>query len=229
MSASSSSDAYHLEELAIARRLHDPRRVMPTIAPHQRRVLDVGCGGGQTLIASGCADGRMACGVDQDLSALRLGRRLGAPIEFVCGRGEALPFRSGYFDLVLCRVALPFMDVSRALAEFARVSRPGADLWLTLHPPGMAVRDLLANLGRLKLKAAVGRLLVLANTVRCHVRGAPFRFTFGLIGRESCQTSRGIRTALLRAGYESVKLSRGRFFVATARKAERASEDGRPA
>jgi SAM-dependent methyltransferase len=230
VSAPSTPDAYHLEELAIARRLGDARRVMPTVEPGQRRVLDVGCGAGQTLIASGCADGRLACGVDLDLHALRLGRQLSQAIRFVGARGEALPFRSGSFDLVICRVALPYMDVVSALAEFARVSRPGAALWLALHPVGMAVSDLLDHLRRLRLKAAAGRLLVIANTIRIHLGGGPFRSASGRRPAESCQTGRGITRDLSRAGYEQVELRRrDRFFIATARKAGRASEDGRPA
>jgi SAM-dependent methyltransferase len=229
VSAPSSSDAYHIEELAIARRAGDPRRVIPTLEPGQRRVLDVGCGAGQTLVASGCADGRLACGVDLDLAALRLGRQLSQAIRFVGARGEALPFRAASFDLVICRVALPYMDGASALAEFARVSRPGAALWLALHPPGMAVSELLAHLRHLRLKAAAGRLLVIANTIRIHLGGGPFRSASDRRPAESCQTSRGITRDLRRAGYGRIELRRDRFFVATARKAGRASEDGRPA
>jgi SAM-dependent methyltransferase len=229
VSAPSSSDAYHLEELAIARRPGDPRRGLPDVEPGQRCVLDVGCGAGQTLIASGCADGRLACGVDLDLAALRLGRQLSDAVHFVGARGEALPFRAGRFDLVICRVSLPYMDVPAALAEFARVSRPGAALWLALHPPGMALRELLGHLRHLRLKAAAGRLLVIANTVGIHLGGGPFRSASGRRPAESCQTSRGITRDLRRAGYGRIELRRDRFFVATARKAGSTPEEGRPA
>jgi hypothetical protein len=43
---------YHLRELEIARSPSDSRRVMPPVLPGIRRVLDIGCDAGQTLIAA---------------------------------------------------------------------------------------------------------------------------------------------------------------------------------
>jgi SAM-dependent methyltransferase len=209
---------YHLEELAVAKRRDHPQYIMPPIEDGHRRILDVGCGAGQTLIASECTQSRMTFGIDVDLSALRLGRRLNTEIHFACAAGEVLPFRADSFDLVISRVALPYMHVPTALAEFARVSRPGATLWLVLHPPSMALRELLASVIGLKLKAALGRLYVIANTVAFHFWGAQFRLAFGRGHCESCQTRRGIRRALVRAGYEHIELRQDRFFVASAQK-----------
>ena len=215
-----SSEAYHLEELEIAKRLDDARRIVPPMDEGHRRILDIGCGVGQTLIGSGYADVAMACGIDVDVSVLALGRRMSSNIQFVCAMGEALPFQSGYFDLVISRVALPYMDIPKALAESARVSRPGGTIWLVLHPPVMALRELLDSLLRMKWKGAAGRLYVLANTVAFHLLGRYVRIPFRPPRHESCQTAGGMRRALLRAGYEHVELVRDRFFVATARKAD---------
>jgi ubiquinone/menaquinone biosynthesis C-methylase UbiE len=212
-----SSVSYHLEELAIAIRPGDSRRIMPTIEDRHRRILDVGCGGGQTLIASDCS-GKIACGVDVDVSALQLGRRLSQDIEFVCAMGEALPFRDDSFDLVISRGALPYMNIPVALAEFARVSKPGGSLWVVLHPPSMALRALLASIARIRIREALGRAYVLANTAVFHLHGEVFPSPVGHCGRESCQTTRGVRRALLRAGYRHIGFRRGRFFVATAEK-----------
>jgi SAM-dependent methyltransferase len=213
------SHAYHLEELAIAKRRDHRQHIMPPIEDSHLRILDVGCGAGQTLIGSNCGPERMACGTDVDASALRLGKQLTDDIHFACAAGEALPYRDGYFDLVISRVALPYMHVPSALGEFARVSRPGATLWLVLHAPSMALKEFLANVVHLKPKAALGRLQVLANTIAFHFWGKLFR-PLGL-PYESCQTRRGMSRALAGAGYEQIEFRQDRFFVARARKSVR--------
>ena len=89
-------EAAHLEELRVARRLDDPRRVMPVVPAGCRRVLDIGCGAGQTLIGADVDGGVMACGVDRDVAALQLGRRLardGAVATVVDAVGGILFFR----------------------------------------------------------------------------------------------------------------------------------------
>ena len=55
---------YHLRELAIANDPSDPRRNMPHLEETDRRILDVGCGAGQTLIASAPVAEVLAVGVD---------------------------------------------------------------------------------------------------------------------------------------------------------------------
>src|SRR5687768_18080772 len=98
---------YHRLELAIATGPNDSRRVMPVIEERHRRILDIGCGAGQTLIGSELRDGVLAVGLDLDHAALALGKQFSPSIQFVEGRGEALPFDHEAFDLVICRVALP--------------------------------------------------------------------------------------------------------------------------
>ena len=97
---------------------------------------------GQTLLASDLPDGVLAAGVDVDYSALSAGREMSAGIGLVNAEGESLPFCKETFDLVICRVALPYMHVTRAVREMARVLRVGGDLWLVLHPFSMTVQEL---------------------------------------------------------------------------------------
>ena len=125
---------YHLLELLIATAPIGPLRVMPPISGRERGILDVGCGAGQTLIASPIPDGAVAVGADVDAGALALGRQLTSRVRFVRAAGEALPFAAASFDLVVSRVALPYMDLPVALAEMRRVLRAGGRLWLALHP-----------------------------------------------------------------------------------------------
>ncbi|MDQ3257327.1 MAG: class I SAM-dependent methyltransferase [Acidobacteriota bacterium] len=214
------TESYHLQELSIANSPGHRSHVMPPITNRHRHILDVGCGAGQTLIASKLTTGVVACGIDIDSDALSLGRRIDAKIHFVRASGEAIPFRSDYFDLVVSRVALPFMNISRALAEMWRVLKDGGDLWVTLHPPSMAVKDLLGNLSRLELKGAAYRLTVLANGMALHFSGKQFRIPFSRIPYESCQTNRGVIKSLNRAGFDQVNIRRDKFFVVTAKKSQ---------
>jgi SAM-dependent methyltransferase len=131
---------YHLRELAIARDRRDPRRVMPAIEPRHRRILDLGGGAGQTLIASTLAPGTRAVCADLDLAALALGRRLeGRALRFVAARGERLPFADGAFDLVTSRhpVTIHWSEITRVLARggtyFAQHVGGGTNVEISEH------------------------------------------------------------------------------------------------
>ena len=217
--------AAHLEELRVARKLDDPRRVMPVVPATCRRVLDVGCGAGQTLIGSDLAGGVVACGVDRDFAALQLGRRITDRVRFVCALGESLPFRAESFDLVISRVALPYMHVPTALAEMRRVLAPRGRLWLVLHPCSVVLRELLGAVRSRRLKSVLGRLWVLGNGVTLHFFGRTLRIPFARAQWESFQTRRGMQRCL-HPGFDETKITRGRFFVATARKTRTTPRDG---
>src|SRR5262245_26954041 len=133
--------AYHMSELEIALAVNDPRRVMPDFPDHYESVLDIGCGAGQTLIASKLKSGAFICGIDIDEEALALGRRVTRRIAFVRASGERLPFSDGSFDFVISRVSLLFMHLPVALREIARVLKPGGQVWFTLHTISMPLRS----------------------------------------------------------------------------------------
>ena len=207
---------YHRLELAIATDPSDARRVMPVIKPGHRRILDIGCGAGQTLIGSNLAAGVLAVGIDMDLSALTMGKHLTPAVHFVNGRGESLPFANESFDLVICRVAVPYMHVATALLEMARVCANGGDLWLVLHPFSMTAKELATNIANFQFKATLYRLWVLLNGVtlntvgrQWHWPGNPHRF-------ETWQTPNGIKRALRNAGFDQVRVRRENHFVVTA-------------
>src|SRR5438105_5787661 len=122
------SAAYHLQELQIARDTRARGHIMPELGTDVRRILDVGCGAGQTLIAGGLPPHARAIGLDVDFAALQLGKTLTNRVGFVCATGKSLPFCDAYFDVAISRVALPYMNLENAVRELARVLKPGGQV-----------------------------------------------------------------------------------------------------
>jgi SAM-dependent methyltransferase len=164
------------------------------------RVLDVGCGAGQELLPF-VAD-RQAVGVGLDIAADvgRVGRqlfsRLGIAhrIAFVRGSAESMPCRSGIFDVVICRVALPYMDNGRALSEFARVLRPGGRLLLKIHHARFYFDEIWQGIKAFDWRPVAhgGRVLIAGSMY--YVTGVQPRNRW--VGSESFQTERLLRREL---------------------------------
>jgi SAM-dependent methyltransferase len=101
-------------------------------------VLDAGCGTGLT-VRPHLRPGVRAVALDLSLGSLRHLRHGsgGAAAGFVRGDLRELPFADGAFDRVLCANAVQHIpDASgrrRALAELARVVRPGGRVVVTAH------------------------------------------------------------------------------------------------
>lgn len=106
------------------------------------RVLDVGFGEGQQLRrlqARGCR----GLGLEFDGELVSRARRAGMP---VCrAQAEALPFPDGGFDGVVCKVVVPYTDEAQALAEIARVLRPGGTARISYHGLGYFLRYLFSD------------------------------------------------------------------------------------
>jgi ubiquinone/menaquinone biosynthesis C-methylase UbiE len=97
------------------------------------RVLDVACGTGiaaRTVAPRVGARGRVV-GLDLSPAMLSVARRVGlppgaAPVAWVRGSAQALPFPAPTFDLVLCQQGLQFFpNGAAAVREMRRVLRPG--------------------------------------------------------------------------------------------------------
>jgi len=102
-------------------------------------VLDVGCGAGQELLPF-VRDGRaLGVGIDIAPTTGQVGReRLAAHapkarVHFLRGSAEDLAFPDEVFDTVICRLALPYTNNARAIAEASRVLRPGGRYLLKIH------------------------------------------------------------------------------------------------
>jgi ubiquinone/menaquinone biosynthesis C-methylase UbiE len=202
------SEQYHLGELKIAQDPSHPAHILPPSVPAGSRVLDVGCGAGQTLIA--VYPHQLTFGIDIDLSALRLGRTLTNHVYFACSRAEVLPFRPGEFDLVTARVSLAYTDIRKSLREIRRVLKPGGLLWMTLHP--FAIPWAQAKTSNWKGKLFFAYILL--NSALFHLT----QWQFPFLGKyESFQTEGGIRRALQRCGFSDVAIKQDRHFLVTAR------------
>jgi demethylmenaquinone methyltransferase / 2-methoxy-6-polyprenyl-1,4-benzoquinol methylase len=93
-----------------------------------QRVLDLAAGTGvstEELARSGA----YAVGVDFSLGMLRAGRAVRPTVPLLAGDALALPFPDAAFDAVTISFGLRnIVDVDAALAELARVTRPGGRL-----------------------------------------------------------------------------------------------------
>jgi arsenite methyltransferase len=111
------------------------------------RVLDVASGRGDgTLVLAtrfGCEVVGLDFGRRNVEAATKEARKLGLAdkVAFYCGDAERLPFAGGTFDAIVCECALcTFPDKPAAVAEFARVLKPGgrvgiSDLTRSGHLP----------------------------------------------------------------------------------------------
>src|SRR5262245_57853946 len=100
------------------------------VMPNQR-VLDVSTGTGEAALAALPIIGRSGMLVGADIAPAMLEgareRLNNAYFHPVAADGQALPFKNGSFDAVVCQLGLQFFpDPARGLAEFRRVLRPGA-------------------------------------------------------------------------------------------------------
>ena len=116
----------------------EERHLFPLLANlRKRRLLDLACGTGRWLQRLSSQGSELGVGLDRSGAMLRVASRkseiTGRLTRAAC---ESLPFRGGVFELALCSFALGhFADVELIASELARVTAPGADLFVSdLHP-----------------------------------------------------------------------------------------------
>lgn len=113
-------------------------RLVAALTPPLRglRLLDAGCGTGRRL--RGAAGAAGVAGADLTWEMLARGRatRDAAPAQLAAADVRALPFATGAFDVVWCRLVVGHLpSLAQAYAELARVCRPGGTVIVTdFHP-----------------------------------------------------------------------------------------------
>ncbi len=110
------------------------RLILRLAGPLQgRSVLDVGCGDGSWARVAARQGAALVVGCDPDprmiARAAAPAARGAAAVDLAAARAQALPFADGSFDVVTCIAVLAFVpDAAAAIAEMARVLRPGGRL-----------------------------------------------------------------------------------------------------
>ncbi|MGQ0743524.1 MAG: class I SAM-dependent methyltransferase [Acidimicrobiales bacterium] len=114
-------------------------QILPLVAAHVvgcRRVLEVGAGEGQVARMVAAAGADLVVAVEPARAQLAAAAARGAGPLLVRGVGGCLPLASASFDAVVaCLVFEHIDDTATAIAEVARVLRPGGRfLFLLNHP-----------------------------------------------------------------------------------------------
>lgn len=143
-------------------------------------VLDVGCGAGALMVEL-ARRGCLVQGVEIDPARVEECRGKGLDVKE--GRAETLPLADRSMDVVVCSVVVPYTDERRAVAEWARVVKPGGRVNVTLHGLGYGVACLFRGPG-VKRRLYGARMLV--NTWWYGLVG---RRLPGFFGDTLCQTS----------------------------------------
>ncbi|MGI8836176.1 MAG: class I SAM-dependent methyltransferase [Pyrinomonadaceae bacterium] len=159
------------------------------------QVLDVGCGGGQELLPFLARTSALGIGVDIVQDTGRAGRELfstrgeQARVSFVRAAAEALPFPTSSFDVVVCRLALPYTENDRALEEMGRVLRPNGIVLLKIQRATFYLEKIKHGVRTADPRCVVHALRVLASGIMYHVTSRQPRTQ--LTGGETFQ-SRGL-------------------------------------
>lgn len=110
--------------------------------PPNARVLDVGFGTGEYMERIRARGGR-AIGLEIDPELALNARRSGLAV--FRAQAEHLPIRTSSLDGVVCKVVIPYTDESNAVAEIARVLRPGGTARVSYHGLGYFLKYLLTD------------------------------------------------------------------------------------
>lgn len=201
--------------------------ILPTISGSPRDILEVGCGSARTLAALGLPNCRLVA-LDIDREALRRSEQRDQAA-LICGNGEALLFADRVFDLVISKVALPYMDIPVALREMNRVLRPGGQLFLTLHHFDLAWARIRGDLKSFRFRDTAYQLYAVLNGLSLGWLDVQFRWPLNRSRCESVQSVHAMQTALRRAGFDEVITElRGQVFAAEARKSRGAADSVHP-
>jgi ubiquinone/menaquinone biosynthesis C-methylase UbiE len=130
--------------------------------------------------------------IDPALARRARGKGLAACV----GQAERLPVVSASLDGVISKVVIPYTDEARAMAEIARVLKPGGTARVSYHGAGYFLRYLLTER---QWRRRVYGARVLVATWWYAMRGVRLR---GFLGDSLYQSRRRLATHYHRAGLE---------------------------
>lgn len=195
---------------------------LPPFEMRGRAVLEVGCSTGKELMHAVYAHAAQRCGIDADERSIAVGRERYPHLSLEVACAERMPFPDETFDALLCRTALPYMDIPVALREMHRVMKPGAYLLLTLHDLRMHCGWMGEACRERNLKRFIDCVWMFwpsfwfaaFGTVPKRPWGGRWKST-----RETFQTRAGMRWALTKAGFVSATFERtSKHFIVRATK-----------
>jgi SAM-dependent methyltransferase len=108
-------------------------RIVALARPQGMRVLDIGSGTGMLAEALKEREHARVFALDASPGMVEQARARG--VNARVGRAEALPFKAGWFDVVVMRMALHLLDRPRALAQAARVLAPDGRIVIATEDP----------------------------------------------------------------------------------------------
>jgi ubiquinone/menaquinone biosynthesis C-methylase UbiE len=174
------------------------------------RVLDVGCGAGYDLLPFVEIKNAHGFGVDISENLGEVSREFIEPtgfssrVSFSRCDGRSLPFANESFDVVLCMVALPYMNNANTISEIARVLRPEGFFFLKIHSPWFYFTMIKKRFAAREIKSLIYPLISL-------FMGSWYRISGNQLeggiwnGKEMFQTESMIRNELAKKGLKIVK------------------------
>lgn len=159
------------------------------------RVLDVGCGAGQDLLPFLEKTEAFCVGLDaaEELGAVGTNffaeKGFKGRVALMRSLGEKMPFADESFDVILCRVALPYMNNRQTIAEIARILRSGGVFLLKTHAPAFYFVMVWERLKTLRPKQIAYPLICLAGSIWHQLTGRQLQNGFWK-GKEIFQTNR---------------------------------------
>lgn len=159
------------------------------------RVLDVATGTGLVLRPADDLTGgtRLAIGLDPSYGMLRECRKRSAA-QLVQGRGESLPFRDGYFDMVSMGYGLRHVaDLHALFREYRRVIKPGGRVLL------LEITQPMTAMGRRLNRAFLGTLIPGLARIKGPAAAQMMDYFWDTV--ENCVPPAAILSALRAAGF----------------------------
>lgn len=208
---------YHLGELSLVLDVKSKERSVPNYPCKGWTVLDIGCGIGQTLTASEFAEAAELHGVDVDEAAIAYGRSKYPHLRLLISGAEKTPYLSNTFDLTYSRVSLPYSDVRNSLREIYRITKPGGQVWLTMHGWQVELQNILDAFRSMDAKRLIDRLYVLENSILYQMIGLSLPRPWNG-KKETVQTIRSMHRDMKLAGFVDIEIDRTRDFLVTAKK-----------